>query len=300
MTVLDALPDVEGRYTANAPIGQTGWFRCGGNADVLFKPKDEADLVHFLKHCPAEIPVMAMGVASNLIIRDGGVRGVVIRLGRDFAKVTVDEETYQVTAGAAALDANVAQMSAEAGIGGLEFFSGIPGTIGGALRMNAGAYGCETKDVLISARYVDRQGMIHDVAVADMGMSYRHNGVPEGVIFTAALFQGQQSDAQTALNTIDAIKTRRAETQPIRARTGGSTFANPEGGKAWELIDSVGGRGYRIGGAVMSEKHCNFMINEGEATATDVEALGEEMRARVQDKHDINLRWEIRRVGERK
>lgn len=296
--LISRLPAVRGRYTENAPIGQTGWFRCGGTADVLFKPKDHDDLVHFLQHCPDDIPITMLGVASNLIIRDGGVRGVVIRFGREFAHIDADPDTAKVTVGAAALDANVARVSAEAGIGGLEFFSGIPGTIGGALRMNAGAYGAETKDVLTDALVLDRRGNARTYTVDEMQMSYRKNSLPDDVIFIEAVFQGYDRPVNDALDIIEEIKTKRADTQPIRARTGGSTFANPDGHKAWQLIDSVDGRGYQIGGAKMSEKHCNFMINEGEASAADLEALGEEMRARVKAQKGVDLHWEIKRIGE--
>ncbi len=301
------LPPVRGRYTENAPLGEVGWFRCGGRADVLFKPADEDDLASFLSQCPAEIPVQVFGVLSNTIIRDNGIRGVVIRLGREFAGIETDG--LQVRAGAAALDGNVAMAAAQAGIAGLEYLSGVPGTIGGALRMNAGAYGTETADVLVEAQALDRHGNLHRMTPAQMGMSYRHIDVPEDFIFTQGLFAGRAGDSETIRTQIAAIKEKRAATQPIREKTGGSTFANPspadlaaaglpEGTKTWQLIDRAGGRGLRVGGAMMSDLHANFMINTGAATATDLEALGEEIIRRVQEECGITLRWEIRRIGE--
>lgn len=291
------LPTVRGRYTENAPLGESGWFKCGGKAEVLFKPADFDDLQNFLIHCPKDIPVHIFGALSNTIIRDGGLAGVTIRLGRDFAGIETSGET--VIAGALALDANVAQVAAEAGIGGLEFFSGIPGTIGGALRMNAGCYGNETKDVLLSCDALDRSGKLHTLKPEDMHMTYRHIDVPEDYIFISAKFKGQKDSPDKVLERMAEIKMKREASQPIREKTGGSTFANPEGSdkKVWELIDAVGARGLKIGGAVMSEKHCNFMINEGGATAADLESLGEEIRKRVSEKFGISLRWEIKRLG---
>ncbi len=289
------LPSVRGRYTDNFPLGESGWFKCGGKAEVLFKPADLLDLQNFLKKTPREIPVHIFGALSNTIIRDGGLSGVTIRLGREFAGIETNGET--VKAGALALDANVAQVAAEAGIGGLEFFSGIPGTIGGALRMNAGCYGTETKDVLVRCEAIDRNGNIHTLNPAHMHMTYRHVEVPEDFIFVSATFKGQKENADNVLERIAEIKVKREASQPIREKTGGSTFANPPDKKVWELIDAVGGRGLKVGGAVMSEKHCNFMINEGDASAADLESLGEELRKRVSDKFGITLRWEIKRVG---
>lgn len=302
-----SLPEVRGRYTENAALGEKGWFRCGGSADVLFKPADQDDLQHFLKNCPADIPVHIFGALSNSIIRDGGLRGVVIRFGREFSDITVDGNL--LTAGALALDANVAQVAADNGLGGLEFFSGIPGSIGGALRMNAGCYGTETKDVLVSCEAVDRQGNLHRLMPDQMGMTYRHIDVPDDYIFLRAVFKGTPENAEGVKARIAEIKTKREESQPIREKTGGSTFANPSAAelskaglsediKVWQLIDNVGGRGLKIGGAQMSEKHCNFMINTGSASASDLEALGEEIRSRVADRYGITLRWEIRRIGE--
>jgi UDP-N-acetylmuramate dehydrogenase len=304
----ETLPLVRGRYTANAPLGEVGWFRAGGAAEVLFKPEDKEDLVEFLAQCPEEIPVTVLGVLSNTIIRDGGVKGVVIRLGREFAGINIEDDC-RVSVGAAAIDVNVAKVVAEAGIAGLEFLSGVPGSIGGALRMNAGAYGMETKDVLVEAQMLNRQG--HDIRlpVAAMGMGYRHSAVPETYIFTGAVLRGERGEREKIEAHIAEIKAKRSETQPIKARTGGSTFANPkpeelaaagqpEGLKAWQLIDRAGGRGLRIGGAQMSELHCNFMINTGAATAAELEELGEKVRRRVEEQTGIVLRWEIKRIGE--
>ncbi len=304
---IDELPPVRGRYTENAPLGQFSWFRTGGTADVMFKPADQDDLVDFLRACPGHIPVMVTGVLSNTIIRDGGVPGVVIRLGKDFAEIEQDGETG-LTAGAAALDLNVAVAAARYNIAGLEFFSGIPGSIGGALRMNAGAYGTETKDVLKKACYVDRAGQLVHVTPDEMGMRYRHTDAPLDAIFLYAKFEGESGNKDEIEALMSEIKAKRSETQPIKSKTGGSTFANPtedelsEAGlptdmKVWQLIDKAGGRGLTIGGAQMSEKHCNFMINIGGATSQDLEDLGEEIRRRVLDDSAIKLRWEIKRVG---
>lgn len=308
ITIAD-LPPVRGRYTENAPLGAVGWFRAGGAADVLFKPADEEDLAGFLSLCPPEIPVTTLGVLSNVIVRDGGLRGVVIRMGREFAGIQA-QESGLVTVGAAALDANVARLCAQEGLSDLSFLSGIPGTIGGALRMNAGAYGSEIKDILVSAHALDRAGRTLNFTPEEMGLTYRHCAVFEDVIFTRATLRatpgGNPDDLQ---GEIDAVRARREATQPIREKTGGSTFANPapdecaaaslpEGTKAWQLIDRAGGRGLRIGDAMMSEKHCNFMINTGAAQSADLEALGEEIRRRVRDTFGVILRWEIRRIGQ--
>ena len=304
---LDKLPEVKGRYTEDASLGAKGWFRCGGTADVLFKPADQDDLQDFLKSCPADIPVHIFGALSNSIIRDGGVRGVVIRLGREFSEIKTDDD--RVIAGALALDANVATIAADNGIGGLEFFSGIPGSIGGAVKMNAGCYGTETKDVLVEATVIDRNGNLKILKPDDLDMTYRHTNLSEGNIVTGVVLQGQKENAETVKARIVEIKEKREQSQPIREKTGGSTFANPsaeelsqaglkEDMKVWQIVESVGGRGLQIGGAQMSEKHCNFMINTGEATASDLEALGEEIRNRVLQEHGLTLRWEIRRIGE--
>lgn len=303
------LPPARGRYSDNAPLGTVGWFRTGGSADVVFRPEDPEDLAAFLAATPPEIPVHVFGVLSNVIVRDGGVRGVVVRMGRGFADIRPHADGI-VSAGAAALDANVSLSCAQAGIAELVFLSGIPGTIGGALRMNAGAYGSEIKDLLAEAHGVTRAGEKVVFTPEQMGLSYRHCAVPEDVIFTGAMLRGSPgADPARIQANIDAIRSRRDATQPIREKTGGSTFANPtpaeleaaglpEGTKAWQLIDRVGGRGLRVGGAVMSDKHCNFMINDGSATAADLEALGEDLRRRVREDAGIDLRWEIRRVGE--
>ncbi|MBO6804975.1 MAG: UDP-N-acetylmuramate dehydrogenase, partial [Thalassospira sp.] len=260
-------------------------------------PEDEADLAAFLKGKPADMPVTVIGVGSNLLVRDGGIRGVVIRLGRPFTDVVVEDGA--VHAGAGALDLNVAQTAQMNGIAGLEFLSGIPGTIGGALRMNAGAYGTEIKDVLVSATAIDGSGNIHTVTPDEMNMTYRHCGLPEDWIFTSAILRASSGDPEDIAKRMDEIQKARAESQPIKSRTGGSTFANPVPDRAWELIDAAGCRGLTIGGAQISEQHCNFMINKGDATALDLEQLGEEVRRRVREHSGVELRWEIRRIGER-
>lgn len=297
-TQLDRLPTARGRLTANAPLAQYTWFNVGGPAEVLFRPADHDDLAQFLAALSPDIPVTVIGVASNIIIRDGGIAGVVIRLGREFAGITVDTDHHRITAGAAALDMNVAMAAAQHGVAGIEFLSGIPGSIGGGLRMNAGAYGCEFKDVLISAEILTRDGQRQTVLPSDMQMSYRATpGIAHDTIFISCLLQGAAGDTADIEARMMDIKQARAQTQPIRTKTGGSTFANPEGKKAWELIDAVGGRGLRIGGASMSDLHCNFMLNDGQATAADLERLGEEIRRRVQEKFDVMLRWEVKRIG---
>lgn len=299
---------VRGSLRQAAPLGAVGWLKAGGAADWLFKPADVADLQQLLKALPPEISVQAFGALSNTIVRDGGVRGMTVRPGRAFAAIEILPD-HQVRAGAFTLDANVAQEAAKAGIDGLSFFSGIPGTIGGALRMNAGCYGTETKDVLLYAEAVDRQGSLHRLTPADMGMAYRHTETPADYIFVSAVFQGQEGDPDTIRAHMKEIKERREASQPIREKTGGSTFANPsaaelaaeglpEETKVWQLIDRAGGRGLMVGGAQMSEKHCNFMINTGTATAADLEGLGEEIRKRVYENSGIRLRWEVKRVGE--
>jgi len=289
------MPQLRGRLLANQPLKDLTWFRVGGPAQILFMPEDEADLAYLLERLPSDVPVSAVGLGSNLIVRDGGVPGVTVRLGRGFATVTIEGE--RVRAGAAVPDLKVAQAAQEAGIGGLAFFRGIPGAIGGALRMNGGAYGRETKDVLIEARGVDRQGRAHVFGNADMGFAYRHCGVPEDVIFTQALFSGTRADPKTIKAEMQAITEKRESTQPVKSRTGGSTFKNPSGRKAWQLIDQAGCRGLKIGDAQVSEMHCNFLINLGNATAADIENLGELVRARVKQNSGVELEWEIRRIG---
>jgi UDP-N-acetylmuramate dehydrogenase len=295
VTLIDRLPPVRGRLAANAPIGPLTWFRVGGPAEVLFRPADEADLADFLKALPGAVPVTVIGVGSNLLVRDGGLPGVTVRLGRGFADVEAGAD--EIHAGAGALDLNVALTAAEAGIAGLEFLSGVPGTIGGGLRMNAGAYGGEVKDVLIEASAVDRAGVIHRVTAAELGLSYRHSDAPNDWIFTGALLRGTRGEPAAIAVRMNEIKAAREASQPIRARTGGSTFANPPGDNAWRLIDEAGCRGLTRGGAMVSEKHTNFLINTGNATAADLEGLGEEVRRRVHAKFGIVLDWEIRRVG---
>ncbi len=307
--MLHDLPRVRGRYTENAPLGAVGWFRTGGQAEILYKPADREDLIHFLQDCPAHIPVSVLGVLSNTIVRDGGLKGVVIRLGRDFAQIE-NAGDHVLSVGAMALDMNVALKAAQYGIGGLEFLSGIPGSIGGALRMNAGAYGTETKDVLINAEYLTREGTPVKATPQDMKMSYRHSHAPEDVLFIGAKLQGHSESHDKIISKIAEIKKSREATQPIKSQTGGSTFANPtpqeleDAGlpntlKVWQVIDQVGGRGLTVGGAQMSEKHCNFMINTGTATSQNLENLGDEIRKRVHEETGLMLRWEIRRIGER-
>jgi UDP-N-acetylmuramate dehydrogenase len=293
--LIDRLPPVRGRYSANVRLADQTWFRVGGDAEVVFRPADRDDLVAFLQGTPADVPVTVIGVASNLLVRDGGVPGVVIRLGRELAMVKIDGT--HVDAGAGALDLNVALAARDASLSGLEFLRGIPGTVGGGLRMNAGAYGSEFKDVLVEAEAVDRQGNIHRIAAADMGFSYRHSGIAGDWIFTRAILRGTPGDKAAIQARMDEINQKREASQPIRSRTGGSTFANPPGAHAWQLIDKAGCRGLRIGGAMVSEQHCNFLINTGEATAADIETLGETVRRRVKETSGVELRWEIKRIG---
>jgi UDP-N-acetylmuramate dehydrogenase len=289
------LPQLRGRLLANEPLAPLTWFRVGGPAQALFMPEDERDLAYLLAHLPRELPVTVVGLGSNLIVRDGGIAGVVIRLGRGFNESKI-EPGHRVRAGTAAPDLRVARAAQEASITGLAFLSGIPGAVGGALRMNGGAYGGETKDILHEARGIDRAGNVRVYTNADMGYSYRHCAVPEDVIFTEALFQGARGDGAEIGAEMQRIAKARAETQP-RNLTGGSTFKNPPGHKAWELIDAAGCRGLIVGGAQVSELHCNFLINLGNATAADIEGLGEEVRRRVQDNSGVTLEWEIRRIG---
>jgi UDP-N-acetylmuramate dehydrogenase len=294
-TLIDRLPPVRGRLTANAPVGPLTWFRVGGPAEVLFRPTDPEDLADFLAKLAADIPVTVIGVGSNLLVRDGGISGVTVRLGRGFAEVRAEEE--RVSAGAGALDLNIALSAAEAGIAGLEFLSGVPGTIGGGLRMNAGAYGGEIKDVLTEAAAIDREGAIHRVPAAELGLSYRHSDAPADWIFIGALLGGRRGEPAEIMHRMTEIRAAREASQPIRARTGGSTFANPPGDQAWRLIDAAGCRGLTRGGAMVSEKHTNFLINTGAASAADIEGLGEEVRRRVHAQFGVVLEWEIRRVG---
>ena len=295
--LIERLPEVRGRYNENVSLAEVTWFRVGGPAEVVFRPADRDDLVHFLQHKPRDVPVQILGVGSNTLIRDGGLPGVVIRLGRGFAEISVAENI--VVAGAGALDVNVSLTAGNAGIGGLEFLSGIPGTIGGALRMNAGAYGAEIADVLVETEVISPDGDISTLKPADMKFAYRHCSVDENWLFLSAHLQGKMAQKADILAQIETIRGAREATQPVRARTGGSTFANPAESdlKAWELIDQAGCRGLVRGGAMVSEKHCNFLINTGDATAADLESLGEEVRRRVQENSGVTLKWEIRRVG---
>jgi UDP-N-acetylmuramate dehydrogenase len=290
------MPAVRGRVLANQPLAELTWFRVGGAAQALFMPDDEADLAYFLTHLPTEIPVTVIGLGSNLIVRDGGVPGIVIRLGRGFGEVAVVDGA-RIRAGAAVPDVKVARAAQEAAIAGLAFLRGIPGAVGGALRMNGGAYGGETKDVLIEARAIDRAGTIHTLTNVDMRYAYRHCGVPDDVIFTQALFQGAPGDPTVVAAEMDKITESREATQPIKSRTGGSTFKNPPGHKAWQLIDAAGCRGLTIGAAQVSQMHCNFLINLGGATAADIETLGETVRERVNARSGVDLEWEIKRIG---
>jgi UDP-N-acetylmuramate dehydrogenase len=292
-----SMPDLRGRLLANQSLAELTWFRAGGPAQVFFLPEDENDLAYFLRNLPPEIPVSVIGAGSNTIVRDGGVPGVMIRLGRGFNEVKVEAD-HRVIAGAALLDVMVARAARDAGIAGLVFLSGIPGAIGGALRMNGGAYGGETKDVVVEARGVDRQGNLRAYTNAEMGFAYRHCSVPEDVIFTSATFQGRAGNAGEVAAEMAEIKHKREVSQP-RNRTGGSTFKNPPGRKAWELVDAAGCRGLRIGDAQVSEMHCNFLINHGSASAADIEGLGEEVRRRVREMSGVELEWEIKRIGVR-
>ena len=295
MSLLSRLPEVRGSLRADVPLAPFTWLRVGGAAEAFFMPKDEADLAHFLSSTPDDIPVQILGVASNTLVRDGGVKGVVIRLGPAFGKVTTDGLT--VTAGAAALDKTVAKKAAEAGIAGLEFYAGVPGTIGGALRMNAGCYGSETKDILTEVIALNRSGRRQVMSLDEMQYSYRHCGAPIDLIFVEAVFKGTADEPAAIQSRMDDITEKREASQPIREKTGGSTFKNPDGQSSWKLIDAAGCRGLRVGGAQMSEQHCNFMINADGATAADLEGLGEAVRARVLKTQGVDLHWEVRRIG---
>ncbi len=294
--LIKRLPPVRGRLDAMVPLADLTWFRAGGPAEVLFSPADEADLAQFLRATSQDVPVYVIGVGSNLLVRDGGVPGVVIRMGRGFSDLVV-EEGYRVRTGVAVPDVRVAKFAAENSIDSLTFLRGIPGTIGGALCMNAGAYGGETKDILVEARAVNRAGELLVMSNADMRYSYRHCGAPSDLIFTQALLQGRPGDKDVILAAMNKITESREATQPVKSRTGGSTFKNPPGNKSWQLIDKAGMRGYSVGAAKVSEMHCNFLINEGGATATDIEQLGETVRARVKETSGIDLDWEIKRIG---
>jgi len=306
--LLERLPEVRGRLTPMRPLADLTWFRVGGPAEVLFQPADQGDLSAFLAATPLDIPVTPLGVGSNLLVRDGGLPGVAIRLGRGFnAMAPIDERRIRV--GAAALDAQVARKAAEAGIAGLEFLRGVPGAIGGAIRMNAGCYGSYVADVLESVRAVDRLGRTVDLLATGINFSYRHIDAPDDLIFTEAVFRGSPDSPDAIARRMDELVEKREAAQPIREKTGGSTFRNPAGYsstgraddthdlKAWTLIDQAGCRGLKLGGAQVSEKHCNFLVNVADATAADLEALGEEVRRRVKADSGIDLHWEIKRIG---
>jgi UDP-N-acetylmuramate dehydrogenase len=291
----DALPPVRGTYTPDAPLKDLVWFRVGGRAEILFRPADAEDLATFLFAKPADMRVSVIGVGSNLLIRDGGIPGVVVRLPGSMGKTVIDGT--RMTAGAAALDANVAKLAADAGIAGLEFLRGIPGTVGGALRMNAGCYGREIKDIFVEATAINGKGEIVKLTPADMGFSYRKTQAADDLIFVSAVFEGSSDDPAAIRARMDKLVADREASQPVKTRTGGSTFKNPPGHRAWQLIDEAGCRGLLRGQAQVSPMHCNFLINTGDATAADIEALGEEVRARVREKSGVELDWEIKRVG---
>ena len=294
-SLLDRLPQVRGRYEPDGAIARYTWFRVGGPAEVLFRPADVADLANFLGDKPDDVPVTILGAGSNLLIRDGGVAGVVIRLGRPFSKVHCDGTTLQ--AGAMALDYNVAKVARDASVAGFEFMAGIPGTVGGGLRMNAGAYGREFKDVVREATALTRHGETRVLTPEDWGPSYRGSAVPCDWIFVGCTMDGVWGNPNEIAKAMELVQESREETQPIRTRTGGSTFKNPNGHKAWELVDKAGCRGLQLGGAQVSEKHCNFLVNTGGATAADIEGLGEEVRRRVRECSGIELVWELERIG---
>jgi UDP-N-acetylmuramate dehydrogenase len=300
MSWRDALPAVRGRLQLDAPMAPYTWLRVGGPADVLFLPADEEDLAQFLRALPPDVPVTVLGVGSNVIIRDGGIEGVVVRLtGRGFGEVSLEPEISRITVGAGVLDGALARTAAKAGVGGLEFYAGIPGSVGGALVMNAGCYGGETADWLVTAWGVDRAGDYRAFTLTDFAFSYRKGAAPEGVIWTGAVFQGRPGATEAIEADIDAITQRRETTQPIREKTGGSTFKNPPGQSAWRLVDEAGWRGRPRGGAMFSPMHANFLINIGTATAADLEDLGEAVRADVEARFGVALEWEIKRIGRR-
>ncbi len=293
--LIERLPAVRGKLRAAVSLAEMTWFRVGGPAEVLFHPADRADLIAFLQAKPADVPITVIGVGSNLLVRDGGVDGVVVRLGRGFAGVEIDGA--KVRAGGATADVNIAVICRDKGVGGLEFLRGIPGTIGGAIAMNAGAYGREIADVLVAAQAVDGGGVLHQVPADQLGLSYRHSTAPAGWIFTEATLQGRVDNPAAIARRMTDVGEARRTSQPVTTRTGGSTFKNPPDANAWQLIDAAGCRGLKRGGAQVSELHCNFLINTGDASAADLEALGEEVRRRVQASSGITLEWEIRRLG---
>ena len=287
---------VRGKLTFNAPLAPLMWFKSGGSAEWLFEPKDVADLQHFLRELDPAVPVMALGLGSNMIVRDGGVPGVVVRLGKAFANVTLSAD-LTLDCGAGASGILVSSTARDSGIAGLEFLRSIPGTVGGFVRMNGGAYGGEVKDVLVDCDVVLRDGTLLTLPVQDLHYTYRHSQLPEGAIVVGARFKGRAGDPAAIQAEMDRISASREASQPLRSKTGGSTFKNPDGHKAWQLVDEAGCRGLTMGGAQVSEKHCNFLLNLGEATSADIEGLGEEVRRRVKDRTGIELEWEIQRVG---
>ncbi len=293
--LIDRLPAVRGQLSANALLSRITWFRVGGPAEVLFRPADRDDLAEFLRAKPDDVPVTVIGVGANILVRDGGIPGVLIRLGRSFSTVRIEGST--IFAGAGASDVNVSIACRNRSVAGLEFLSGIPGTIGAGLRMNAGAYGREMKDVVATAEAIDADGDIHTLTSDDLGFSYRRSAVPADWIFLSATLEGEPGDKHEIARRMSEINRERNESQPVKLRTGGSTFVNPPGHKAWQLIDAAGCRGLAVGGARVSEQHCNFLINTGDATAADLESLGEEVRKRVLAHSGIELHWEIRRIG---
>jgi len=290
------VPELRGRLRANESLAPVTWFRVGGPAQLYFGPADEEDLAYFLENIPTDLPVTVIGLGSNLIVRDGGVAGVVIRLGRGFGQIEA-LEGQRLQVGAIVPDVRLAMKAADEGIAGLEFYRGIPGSVGGALRMNAGAHGGETKDFLLEARAVDRNGKLHILKNSDMGYSYRHCSVPEDYIFTQAIYGGERGNPDKLRTLMQDVVDYREDKQPVKSRTGGSTFKNPEGYSAWKLVDNAGCRGLRVGGVHVSQKHCNFLINDEDATAADIEQLGEMVRKRVFEDSGIKLHWEIRRLG---
>ena len=302
MTTSLALPPVRGKLTANAPLAPLVWFKSGGTAEWLFEPKDLDDLQNFLRGLDPSVPVMALGLGSNMIVRDGGVPGVVVRLGKAFAWVdTVGKGTFGIddvlNCGGGASGILVSSMARDHGIAGLEFLRSIPGTVGGFVRMNGGAYGEEVKDVLIDCDVVLRSGELVTLPVAALHYTYRHSDLPDGAIVVAARFHGEPGEPDAIQTEMDRISASREASQPLRSKTGGSTFKNPDGHKAWQLVDEAGCRGLQMGGAQVSEKHTNFLLNVGDATSADIEALGEEVRRRVKEKSGVTLEWEIQRVG---
>ncbi len=299
MTVVTTLPETRGKLTADAPLAPLVWFKSGGSAEWLFEPKDVNDLQNFLSDLPADLTAWPLGLGSNLIVRDGGKRGVTVRLGKAFAGIALHSDDPEViVCGAGAPGISAASFARDNALAGTEFLRGIPGTVGGAVRMNAGAYGREMCDILVSADVVLRDGSLQTFSLEDMDYSYRHSGLPEGAIVVAATMRGTPGDKDIIAAEMKRIADEREASQPLRSKTGGSTFKNPEGHKAWQLVDEAGCRGLQIGQAQVSEKHCNFLLNLGGATSADIEALGNEVRRRVKDHSGVELHWEIQRVGE--